>query len=264
MIPYIGGKFYMSDWVISKFPDNYEKLNYIEVFGGGGWILFHKNKSKLEVYNDIKKELVNLFLTIRDDYDEFKKRCEWTFHSREMHKIAIQKLKDNDFKDNIDYAVQTAIRYVMSINGNGGWAYATKIGRFFNWNTFINRLENIKNRLRHVQIENKDWRYILDNYDCENALFYLDPPYMIEAANEYYNCDWTIDDHKELSDKLKNIKGKFLLSYYENEYLREWYKNFVWYKKEFAKYSQKVKEKKDKGEEILICNYDVSKHDDLF
>ena len=252
----MGGKYYMANWIISKFPYNYPQLNYIEVFGGSGWILFKKHPSKIEVYNDIKKELVNLFLTIRDDYDEFKRRCEWTLYSREIYGIAMQKLNDNDFKDNIDYAIQTAIKYVMSINGHGGWQHKTKISCNLNWNAFLNRLNDIKNRLRNIQIENKDWRYILDNYDCENALFYLDPPYMIKAANEYYNCDWTIDNHKELSDRLKNINGRFLLSYYENEYLREWYKGFIWYKKEFIKHAQKDKNEKDKGEEILICNFE--------
>lgn len=39
---------------------------YIEVFGGGGWVLFHKEPSPFEVFNDFNADLVNLYRCIRD------------------------------------------------------------------------------------------------------------------------------------------------------------------------------------------------------
>ncbi|MGI6262088.1 MAG: DNA adenine methylase, partial [Acutalibacteraceae bacterium] len=40
---------------------------YIEVFGGGGWILFHKPPGNdFEVYNDFNGLLVNLYRCVRE------------------------------------------------------------------------------------------------------------------------------------------------------------------------------------------------------
>ena len=37
---WIGGKRALREAVVQRFPLDYER--YIEVFGGGGWVLFHK------------------------------------------------------------------------------------------------------------------------------------------------------------------------------------------------------------------------------
>lgn len=59
-IPWVGGKSRLAKKIISMFPDNFDR--YIEVFGGGGSVLFAKDKhAPLEVYNDINGQLVNLF-----------------------------------------------------------------------------------------------------------------------------------------------------------------------------------------------------------
>ena len=76
MIPYFGGKSYTARWIISNFPKDYKDLTYCEVFGGGGWVLFKKKPSAVEIYNDLNRELVNLFLVIRDHHKEFAHHVE--------------------------------------------------------------------------------------------------------------------------------------------------------------------------------------------
>ena len=50
-IPWIGGKSLLAKKIVSMFPDDFDR--YIEVFGGGGSVLFSKDKhAPLEVYND--------------------------------------------------------------------------------------------------------------------------------------------------------------------------------------------------------------------
>lgn len=45
--------------IYERMPANYER--YIEVFGGGGWVLFGKPPEKcMEVYNDFNSNLANL------------------------------------------------------------------------------------------------------------------------------------------------------------------------------------------------------------
>lgn len=105
MLPYIGGKSYLAGWIISNFPKDYQKLSYCEVFGGGGWVLFKKEQSHLETYNDLNKNLVNLFRVIRDNYPQFEHKAQWSLHSREMYQEARIKLRDDKFLDEVEKAI---------------------------------------------------------------------------------------------------------------------------------------------------------------
>ena len=262
MIPYIGGKSYLVSWIISQFPEDYKTRSYIEVFGGGGWILYKKERSNLEIYNDLNSNLVNLFRTIRDNYEEFKHRAEWSLHSREMYQEARAKLKDDDFLNDIEKAMHIAIAQVQSFSGKGGWGYAVSANRMTNgkWLPFLRRLEVINARLKHVQIECLDFEKLIKKYDSENALFYIDPPYV--GAEHYYDTDtnkFRLEDHKRLAKLLKNIKGKFVLSYYENKLVRELYKDFKIITKQTSKHSAGVTKQsgikvKPKAIELLVMN----------
>ena len=63
---------YQLDWreeslrelIYQRFPLSYGR--YIEVFGGGGWVLFGKPPDGMEVYNDYNSDLTNLFRCVRD------------------------------------------------------------------------------------------------------------------------------------------------------------------------------------------------------
>lgn len=55
-IPWFGGKQLMSGRLLPLFP---EHRTYVEVFGGAGALLFGKNPSAVEVYNDLDSDLVN-------------------------------------------------------------------------------------------------------------------------------------------------------------------------------------------------------------
>ena len=60
IISWVGGKKALRDLIYLRMPKNYDR--YIEVFGGGGWVLFGKPPDKcMEVYNDFNSNLANLF-----------------------------------------------------------------------------------------------------------------------------------------------------------------------------------------------------------
>ena len=66
---WIGGKKALRELIVSLFPIYYER--YIEVFGGGGWVLFHKPPGNdFEVYNDFNGLLVNLYRCVREKPEE--------------------------------------------------------------------------------------------------------------------------------------------------------------------------------------------------
>jgi len=61
---YAGGKFYARKLILAHIPPH---SAYIEPFAGGGSIFFAKNKVGFNQLNDRDEELINVYLTIRDN-----------------------------------------------------------------------------------------------------------------------------------------------------------------------------------------------------
>ena len=75
-IPWIGGKTLLAKRIVSLFPDNISR--YIDVFGGGGSVLFYRDKNApLEVYNDLNSNLVNLFRCAKYHRAELQREISW-------------------------------------------------------------------------------------------------------------------------------------------------------------------------------------------
>lgn len=107
-------------------------------------------------------------------------------------------------------------------------------------------------------IENRDFETLIKQYDFEGAFFYCDPPYSQGCG---YDVTTTKDfDHKRLRDTLKNIQGRFLLSYDDSPYIRELYKDFEMVEIErFNGINNRVGiDRQNKMfKELLIANYPI-------
>jgi len=259
MIPYVGGKSTLANWIISNFPDNYNKIHYCEIFGGGGWVLFKKEPSYIETYNDLNNNLVTLFTIIRDNFAEFQQRCDWTLHSRTTFEDARDKLKDDKFLNDIERALNYAVSKIQSFGGKGdcfGYSLTTEKIKRGQWAPFVRRLAIINARLKYVQIECLDFEKCIEKYDRPGTLFYLDPPYI--DTEDYYNKHGVVfqpSDHKRLAGLLKQIQGKFCLSYYDNPLARKLYKKFRIIEKTSIKSLCGGSRKRPKSHELLIMNY---------
>ena len=119
----------------------------------------------------------------------------------------------------------------------------------------------INARLKKVQIECLDFEACIEKYDSKDTLFYLDPPYV--GVEHYYktgDVNFTYEDHLRLAKILKHIKGKFVLSYYQDKLVRKLYGNYRILRKNTVKHScglirsRTIKEK-PKSVELLIMNY---------
>lgn len=82
-------------------------------------------------------------------------------------------------------------------------------------------------RLRDVIIEKQPWEKIVAKFDHPYNFFYLDPPYYTkEHLYKREDADY-FNQHEELAKTLKQIKGKFLLSYNNDTYIRQFYDGCV-------------------------------------
>jgi len=71
-------------------------------------------------------------------------------------------------------------------------------------------------------IEKMDYKKLIEKYDSENTFFYLDPPYY--GKENFYNLKIRDKNfHIELNNILKNLKGKFILSYESCDFIKGLY-----------------------------------------
>nr|BDD46382.1 DNA methyltransferase [bacterium] len=221
LINWIGGKRLLRHRISELIPDDI--CTYIEPFGGGAWVLFYKDKwADLEIYNDLNDKLVNLFKCVKFHPDELIKEFRWMIASRKIFK---ETLEGSAYTD-----IQKAAKFFYLVSRSFGGAqrhFGTGKragGAMKSHKNILARIEAISGRLDRVVIENLDFEELFNRYDYKDAFFYCDPPYTSGAG---YEVTSTKDfDHERLKDCLKNLKGRFLLSYDDSEKVRELYKGF--------------------------------------
>ncbi|MDR7855862.1 DNA adenine methylase [Tissierella sp.] len=253
---WIGGKKSLRELIVSLFPLYYER--YIEVFGGGGWVLFHKPPGNdFEVYNDFNGLLTNLYRCVREKPNELIDALYFVLNSREDFNIVKEALaRDSPTSDVIraSYFYQL-IRY----------SYASGLTSFGSqphdmWTNFP-LIEQAHRRLSKVVVENKDFEKLIRQYDRPVSFFYADPPYF-ETEKYYKNVGedgFKKEDHIRLRDTLMGIEGKFLLSYNDCSFIRELYDAPNIQIESYTRINN-IKQRYDNGAqfpEILVANYDM-------
>lgn len=247
-INWIGGKRLLRKTISELIPTDIK--SYIEVFGGGAWVLFYKERwAKLEVYNDLDNNLFNLFSVVKYHAEEFTKEFLYMINSRKLFNIM------RDFIPITD--IQRAAKFFFLLQRSygakrGQFAYARNgaSGAAKSQQNIISRVNSTAARLDKVIIENLDFEDILNRYDCPGAFFYLDPPY---TEGEGYETVKTKDfEHERLFNCLKNINGRWLLSYNDTPLIRELYKDFKIIEVERTNLLSK---KRGSYKELLIKNY---------
>lgn len=218
-IPWIGGKSLLANKIVSMFPNEIDR--YIEVFGGGASVLFAKEKhAPFEVYNDANGQLVNLFRCIKFHRYELQKEIGYWLNSREMFGEIKQRIDMDGFTD-----IQRAAMFYVQIKisfGADTRSYSCNCR-----NLSADYLEQVEKRLKSgkgVVIEHKDFENLIQVYDRSDSFFYCDPPY--HKTEKYYNTNFSKKDHGRLNAVLRALKGRFILSYNDDEYIRELYKDF--------------------------------------
>lgn len=251
---WIGGKKALRDEILIRFPIEYSR--YIEVFGGGGWILFHKPpKNDFEVYNDFNPNLANLFRCVRDHPEELIARLEFTLNSREDFKHIRNELKiRTDLPD-----IQRAAYFYQLIRQS----YASGLDSFgaqphSMWANFP-LIRAACERLQKVVVENKDFEQLIRQYDRPDSFFYCDPPYY--ATEDYYeDVGFTAADHQRLADTLLKIQGTFLLSYNDCPEIRALYDRsgiVIEGTSRLSNIAQRYEGGKQYAE-LIIANYDTT------
>ena len=251
---WVGGKKALRDEILARFPRNYKR--YIEVFGGAGWVLFHKPPGNdFEVFNDFNGNLVNLYRCVREQPEALRNELRYMLNSR----LDFEYMKGMLHSQAVLPDVRRAAYYYALIR----YSYAAGTSTFGSqphamWNNFP-LIESAAGRLQKVVIENKDCVKLIRQYDRPESFFYCDPPYY--NADQYYEAVSTNGfDHAGLADALLGIKGKFLLSYNDCPEIRALYDRPGIVVEGISRLSN-IAQRYENGKqypELLISNYDTT------
>ena len=281
-VSYIGGKSKIApQLIIPNIPKDI--VTFVETFSGQFWTFFKMNLDdypnlKTVVYNDFNKLNYNMYQCLKDhkrllqECEKFIVQEKGVFPTNPVCEEQFNRFQAEIFNENFsvqpyDYEVAAKYIYVLTQVFSGANPSKSKFidlkGKYHSkFTSFMNKLKKPEWQKMFESItfvENMDFEDVIVKYDSPTTYFYVDPPYYIVGEGSYYsNHDFDRGDHERLANVLHNIKGKFSLSYYDFDLLKEWFPEdkYKWVKKEFAKAaSAKKGTKQNMGEELLIMNY---------
>lgn len=260
LITYFGGKFPQLTWLIDKFPKG--NYHFVDIMCGSANVALNVHYPMITI-NDMNDEVINLFMVLRETPEEFMRVLYFTPFSRaEINNIIEDR---GGVIDPVERARRYFVRSQLGYGANGGQnnhkgfgveykLHKTGWTRVQNWNRKLDKLPEIIDRLRSMQIESKDSLELFDKVNIPDSIIYFDPPYAMETrkSKKRYNHEWDNDMHVELSKKVAAANCFVAVSGYDSKLYNNLFNGFY---KSVAPAS-KANTGKVMRNEVLWTNYD--------
>ena len=220
LLRYHGGKWRLAPWIVSHFPAH---RVYVEPFGGGASVLLRKPRAYAEIYNDLDGEIVNLFTVAREHGEALATAVELTPFARSEFDLSYDPTENP-----LEQARRTLVRSFMGFGPAGASGQSTGFRASPNrsgttsahdWMNYPACLRVTIQRLRGVVIENRDAMEVMKQHDCDEALHYVDPPYVHSTRNlrtraPSYRHEMSDEQHQQLARELAVLRGMVVVSGY--------------------------------------------------
>jgi DNA adenine methylase len=250
---YPGGKRKMLKYILPLIPLH---KTYLEPFAGGLAVFLAKERARVEVINDLNREIANFYRYVHFHFDSLIAELEWYLHSRENFELILKNCGLTE--------LQRAARwYLLKVSSFSGFSdsYARDKNSFrgFSKERHLPMIAELHERLEGVYIENKDWEEVFKFFDGEETFIYLDPPYCTGDSGIY--DAFSGFDMQRLRNRLDRAKGKWILSCDDSEICREIFADFDFISIPI-KYSAgtNTTERKQKAELLVVSDgIDLSK-----
>jgi DNA adenine methylase len=252
IIKWQGGKRLLAKHILPLFPPH---RCYVEVFCGGAALFFmRKERSYVEVINDINGELINLYRVVAHHMDEFIRQFDWLqLNSREQ----FNQLKATPPSMLTD--IQRAARfYYLTNNAFGGSLRHHSFGtsaseKSLDHTTIQERLSQAQTRLRGAYIENLAWLAVMQRYDRDHSFMYCDPPYFGMTG---YGVEFGLHQYDEMAHFMRTCKSKVMVSINDHPAMRQAFNGFHMTEIQATYSINKTTEARPKSQELIITNYD--------
>jgi len=214
LFSYYGGKQTLIAKILSLIPPHGV---YVEPFAGGATVFWAKTPAPVNVINDKNEDIFNFYRVAKTKYEELRGMLSWTLHSRALYNRAKDIFAQKEKHTDVERAWAWWVLVNCSFNSKfkGGWAtgcsnFAGKIKnkiKLFCEKEVLERLEN-------AVLECDDGLRVIERWDCPDAFFYVDPPYV--GTHQGHYAGYETEDLLALLGVLSKIKGKFALSHFDN------------------------------------------------
>lgn len=283
--PWVGGKERLAPYIFQVLPP--KTSQHLEPFGGGAAVLLGlpKDPSRLDIYNDLNGDLVNLMVCTRDmplallkelDFIPIHARSEFNdlkelLAHESLSQEELDAWKEEEIIAEAYFSPEEAAELKTILQQNhrlwdvqrAAAFYKVSRGSFSGTRTsFGVKKNNIRRfryqiqlasiRLQDVVIENRDAISLIPERDCPTGLIYNDPPYY--EAERLYEAQFTKQDHVRLYHALRACKGYVVVSYNDCPYIRNLYKDF--FILTIRRNNPMTKKKGAEYGELIITNYD--------
>tara|TARA_R110002124_G_scaffold32872_1_gene109703 strand:+ start:194 stop:1093 length:900 start_codon:yes stop_codon:yes gene_type:complete len=225
---YPGGKNKLAGFIAKICVDNKINGHYIEPDSGGAsvalYLLLEGFVEKITI-NDKDRAIYAFWYSVLNNTSQFCERIknvevtieEW----RRQRAIQANKEKANllDLGFSTFFLNRTNRSGIINGGPIGGVEQKSEflIDCRFNKVDLIDRIRVIASRKKDIRLYKKDAIKLIQQVQNEsnncNVIFYFDPPYFLKASSLYLN-HYKPEDHKAVSDSIKNIKNiKWVVSY---------------------------------------------------
>lgn len=235
---YYGAKWRLAPWIMSFFPGPEHHDVYVEPYGGSAAVLLQKPRSRIEVYNDLDKEILTFFHALRDFSADLITAIQLTPY----HKIEYDKACESTTLTLpvVEQARRFYIRSFMSIMGptlfrTSGFRRQKQFSRGKSGRSSMkpsshsfhdaSYLYVVAQRLQGVTFECMDALELFKLYDHPRTLFYLDPPYLgstrVHQGSVYQHEMMDESSHESSIFLFSNALGIPLISGYNSDLYKD-------------------------------------------
>ena len=209
---YYGSKENMCPQIHALIPTGV--TTWVDVFCGSAIVTLKKFRHPKEVINDLNDDVINLYKILRDG------EAEKLLSAIELTPFAQAELVAVYDAPPTDDPIEKARRFIVkSWFGRGGdrhrtgfrWSKSQTVAPEISWARLPDRLTAVAQRLRGVCIRKDDAFKIIDDYDAEDCLLFVDPPYP-GAPGRRYRHHMDESEHKRLAERLGQCRAKVILT----------------------------------------------------
>lgn len=266
VVKWAGGKRQLLDRIVERMPKEYN--DYYEPFIGGGAVLFGARPDNA-VINDINSELINLYITIKENPADF---------IEQMHRLdAIDCDKDFYYKQRDRYntllrdkelSVELAVLFVWLNKHCFNGLYRVNGKGFFNvpWNNKgsgasidDDNIFEMSEFLQHVAILNGDFEVSLKTAKCGDFVF-IDSPYAplnATSFESYTKEGFAEEEHRRLAKVFENLteRGCYcMLTNHNTPLIQELYSKYTIEEVDVKRLINRNADSRN-GKEIIVRNY---------
>ena len=235
---YPGGKAKFAPKIKSIIENNDLHGHYVEPYAGGAGValdlLFNGVCTDIHI-NDLDLAIYHFWKSITEETEDFIRLVSKTDVTiEEWHKQ-----KEILKQDDISPIERGFAAFFLNRTNRSGILKGGVIGGLqqlgnykldcrFNKETLIKRIQKIGSLSNKIHVYNQDtekWLLEIDNLIPSNSLIYLDPPYY-EKGQGLYRHFYNHQDHQSIKEKLIKVKTPWVVSYDNNQNIRDIYQQY--------------------------------------